>query len=46
MVLQAEHTKQPDKQGTFLPLHLLPRAAFELGESCLFINASCVLGWA
>ena len=29
-------------QGTFLPLHLLPRVAFELDASCSFINASCV----
>ena len=28
MVLQAEHTEQPDMQGTFLLLHLLTRVAF------------------
>ena len=28
----------------FLPLHLLPRVAFELDASCSFINASCVIG--
>ena len=31
-------------QGTFLPLHLLSRVAFELDASCSFINASCVIG--
>ena len=31
-------------QGTFLPLHLLTRVAFELDASCSFINASCVMG--
>ena len=40
----AEHTGQPDMQGTFLPLHLLPRVAFELDALCSFINASCVIG--
>ena len=29
-------------QGTFLPLHLLRRVAFELDASCSFINASYV----
>ena len=33
-----------DIQGTFLPLHLLTRVAFELDASCSFINASCVIG--
>ena len=28
----------------FLPLHLLPKVAFELDASCSFINASCVIG--
>ena len=42
MVLQAEHTKQSDMQGTFLLLHLLTRVAFELDASYSFINASCV----
>ena len=42
MVLQAEHTEQPDMQGTFLLLHLLTRVAFELDASYSFINASCV----
>ena len=27
----------------FLPLHLLPRVAFELDASCSFINSSCVI---
>ena len=31
-------------QGTFLPLHLLTRVAFELNASYSFINASCVIG--
>ena len=30
-------------QGTFLPLHLLTRVAFELDASYSFINASCVI---
>ena len=42
MVLQAEHTKQSDMQGTFLLLHSLTRVAFELDASYSFINASCV----
>ena len=42
MVLQAEHTEQPDMQGTFILLHLLTRVAFELDASYSFINASCV----
>ena len=42
MVLQAEHTEQPDMHGTFLLLHLLTRVAFELDASYSFINASCV----
>ena len=42
MVLQAEHTKQPDMQGTFLLFHLLTRVAFKLDASYSFINASCV----
>ena len=28
----------------FLPLHLLTRIEFELDASCLFINASCLIG--
>ena len=43
MVLQAEHTKQPDMQGTFLLFHLLTRVAFNLDASYPFINASCVI---
>ena len=43
MVLQAEHTKQPDMQGTFLLLHLLTRVAFKLDASYSFINASYVM---
>ena len=43
MVLQAEYTEQPDMQGTFLPSHLLTRAAFKLDASCSFIVASCVM---
>ena len=43
MVLQTEHTKQPDMQGTFLLSHLLIGVAFELDTSCSFINASCVI---
>ena len=39
----AEHTEQPDMQGTFLLLHLLTRVAFELNASYSFINASCVV---
>ena len=31
-------------QGTFLLSHLLTRVAFELDESCSFINASCIIG--
>ena len=46
MVLQAEHAKQPDMQGTFLLLHLLTRVVFELDASYSFINASCVKFWA
>ena len=42
MVLQVEHTEQPDMQGTFLLLNLLTRVAFELDASYSFINASCV----
>ena len=42
MVLQVEHTKQLDMQGTFLLLHLLTRVAFELYASYSFINSSCV----
>ena len=42
MVLQAEHTEQPDMQGAFLLLHLLTRVAFKLDESYSLINASCV----
>ena len=42
MVLQAEHTKQPDMQGTFLLFHLLTRVVFKLNASYSFINASCV----
>ena len=42
MVLQAEHTEQPDMQGTFLLLHLLTRVAFKLDASYSFINVSCV----
>ena len=42
MVLQVEHTEQPDMQGTFLLLHLLTRVAFELDASYSFINESCV----
>ena len=30
-------------QGTFLPLHLLPRVAFKLDASNSFIVASCVI---
>ena len=40
MVLQVEHTKQPNMQGTFLLLHLLTRVAFKLDASYSFINAS------
>ena len=43
-VQQTERSDKPDRQGTFLPLHLLPRVAFELDASCSFINASCVIG--
>ena len=43
MVLQAEYTEQLDMQGTFLPSHLLTRAAFKLDASCSFIVASCVM---
>ena len=39
----AEHTKQPDMQGTFLLLHLLTRVSFKLVASYSFINASCVI---
>ena len=42
MVLQAEHTEQPDMQGMFLLLHLLTRVAFKLDASYSFINVSCV----
>ena len=42
MVLQAEHTEQPDMQGTFILLYLLTRVAFELDASYSFINASYV----
>ena len=42
MVLQADHTEQPDMQGTFLLLHLLTRVAFKLDASYSFINASYV----
>ena len=38
----AEHTGQPDMQGTFLLLHLLTRVAFELNASYSFVNESCV----
>ena len=44
MVLQAEHPKQPNVQGTFLLLHLLTRVAFKLDASYSFIVASCVKG--
>ena len=43
MVLQAEHTEQPDMQGMFLLLHLLTRVAFKLDASYSFIVASCVI---
>ena len=33
MVLQAEHTEQPDMQGTFLILRLLTRVACKLNAS-------------
>ena len=39
----AEHTGQPNMQGTFLLLHLLIRVVFELNASYSFINASCVI---
>ena len=39
----AEHTGQPDMQGTFLLLHLLTRVAFKLDASNSFIVASCVI---
>ena len=39
----AEHTEQPDVQGTFLLLHLLTRVAFKLDASNSFIVASCVI---
>ena len=42
MVLHAEHTEQPNMQGTFLLLHLLTRVSFKLDASYSFINASCV----
>ena len=42
MVLQVEHTEQPDMQGTFLLSHLLTRVVFKLNASYSFINASCV----
>ena len=42
MVLQAEHTEQPNMQGTFLLLQLLTRVTFELDASYSFINASYV----
>ena len=42
MVLQVEHTEQPDMQGTFLLLHLLARVEFKLDASYSFINESCV----
>ena len=37
MVLQAEHTEQPDMQGTFLLLRLLIRVACKIGY-ILFIR--------
>ena len=43
MVLQAEHTEQPDMQGTFMLLHLLTRVSFKLDASNSFIVASCVI---
>ena len=43
MVLQAEHTEQPDMQDMFLLLHLLTRVAFKLDASYSFIVASCVI---
>ena len=43
MVLQAEHTEQPDMYGTFLLSHLLIGVVFELDALCSFINASCVI---
>ena len=42
MVLQADHTEQPDMQATFLLLHLLTRVDFKLDASYSLINASCV----
>ena len=39
----AEHTEQPDMQGTFLLLHLLTRVAFKFDASNSFIVASCVI---
>ena len=43
MVLQAEHTEQPDMRGTFLLLHLLTRVTFKLDASYSFIVASCMI---
>ena len=42
MVLQAEHTEQPDMHGTFLLLCLLTIVAYKLDASYSFVNASCV----
>ena len=39
----AEHTEQPDMQGTFILLHLLTRVAFKLDASNSFSVASCVI---
>ena len=38
---EAEHTEQPNMQGTFLLLHLLTRVAFKIG-CIIFINC-CIL---
>ena len=39
IVPEAEHTDQPDEQGTFLISHLLTRVAFKLDASNSFIIA-------
>ena len=39
----AEHTEQPDMQGTVLLLHVLTRVTFKLEASNSFIVASCVI---
>ena len=39
----AEHTEQPDMQGTVLVLHVLTRVAFKLDASNSFIVAYCVI---